>query len=82
MAKEKSHFSRKSTHFQFKHDFDTTSALARFEPAIERFFNFYFSTGQRLNKEKRSQEPTKRFFPHTPPRLINATHSLVKMNMD
>ena len=28
-AQEKSHFSRKSTHFQFKHDFGTTSALAR-----------------------------------------------------
>ena len=26
-AKEKSHFSRKSAHFQFKHDFSTTSAL-------------------------------------------------------
>ena len=64
-AKEKSHFSRKSTHFQFKHDLGTTLALARFEPAIVGF-PFFFPTGQRLNKEKRSQESTKRFFPpHT-----------------
>ena len=28
-AQEKSHFSRKSTHFQFKHDFGTTSARLR-----------------------------------------------------
>ena len=83
IAKEKSHFSRKSTHFQFKHDFATTSALARCTLIWARdspLFDFFFPTGLRLNKEKKFTGIDQAlFFPHTPSILINATHSLVKI---
>ena len=45
---------------RLRHDFGTRTIWARDSP-----FFFFFSTGQRLNKEKRSQESTKRFFSPT-----------------
>ena len=68
MAKEKSHFSRKSIHFQFKHDLGTTSALARFEPAIVSFFKnfFIFPLVSDLTKKNVHRNRLSAFFsPHT-----------------
>ena len=82
-AQEKSHFSRKSTHFQFKHDFGTTSARLRhshdvhlFEPAIVYDLIFHWSAAQQRKKFTGIDQAL--FFPQTPPIIINATHSLVK----
>ena len=64
---------------RLRHDFGTRTIWARDSPFS---FFFFFSTGQRLNKENVHRNRLSAFFPHTPPILINATHSLVKMNMD
>ena len=69
IAKEKSHFSRKSTHFQFKHDFATTSALARCTLIWARdspLFDFFshWSAAQQRKKVHRNR-PSAFFPPHT-----------------
>ena len=70
IAKEKSHFSRKSTHFQFKHDFATTSALARCTLIWARdspLFDFFFSHWSAAQQKKKvhRNRPSAFFPPHT-----------------
>ena len=65
MAKEKKPFLKEvhslPVQTRLRHDFGTRTIWARDSP----FSSFFFSTGQRLNKEKRSEESTKRFFSPT-----------------